>query len=234
MKKTSFEPFSRVSAERWYSDDGDDFVINFVLHWIKFGFSRITNCLYRQIEQRLGREKSFPLAIMLLLICLCATVCSILRCNIENVDSFKTPKTIESLDFPYGFGNIFASLSLWQFSFIFPSPFLRTHGVPTVSNFHSPRSLYFFLTHFISWPHLLFYDCFYSYIHKHTYVYGSYSRIYEEYCTQNTCQYIDGSKHESLFKFASDESEPLHDIDSLNWSSGISSEIRPIPHSKWI
>lgn len=63
-KKTSFEPFSRVSAERWYSDDGDDFVINFVLHWIKFGFSRITNCLYRQIEQRLGREKSFPLAII--------------------------------------------------------------------------------------------------------------------------------------------------------------------------
>lgn len=108
-------------------------------------------------------------ALSLCCLCLCAAAWNIIRCNIENVvDSFETPKTIESLDFPYGFGNIFAFSS--QYSFIFSNPFLRNTVYPP----SAPTLPYtFFLTHFISWPHLLFYDCFYSYIqhkHKHTYV----------------------------------------------------------------
>lgn len=107
-----------------------------------------------------------------------------------------------------------------------PQSAISTRPAPSTSS--SPISYH---------DHIFYFMIVFTLIYINIHMYkgdGSFSRIYEEYCTQNTCQYIDGSKHESLFKFASDESEPLHDIDSLNWSSGISSEIRPIPHSKWI
>lgn len=143
--------------------------------------------------------------------CPCVFVLNVSLYNIQNADSSETPKTIESLDFPYGFGNVFC-LSIFIYFLI---SHFYVHGCPLSNTRLLIIHFDIMTTSFILW---LFFAAIYINININIHMYKMIRTVCSTLCTaieyrviyvQNTCQYIDGSKHKSLFKFTSDEPKPL-------------------------